>query len=71
MEQANQDQHEIRGVRRGRPPKVKQDDRAQTLAMRIWAGQCPDLLRPDRVARVAAGLAAQGMSMDGVILPNA
>lgn len=41
---------------------------AQALASRIFAGQSPDLPMSDRLARVRAGLEAQGLSMDGVEL---
>jgi hypothetical protein len=41
---------------------------AQALASRIFAGQSPDLPMNDRLARVRAGLEAQGLSMDGVEL---
>lgn len=44
------------------------DPAAQALASRIFAGQSPDLLMPDRLARVKAGLEEQGLSMEGVIL---
>jgi hypothetical protein len=43
---------------------------AQAYALRIWNGQSPDLLRPDRIERVTRGLEAQGMSMDNVVLPE-
>lgn len=45
------------------------DRLAQGLALRIWNGQSPDLVRAERIKRVAAGLEEQGLSMDGVELP--
>jgi hypothetical protein len=42
---------------------------SQSLATRIFNGQSPDLLMPDRLARVKAGLEEQGLSMEGVVLP--
>lgn len=42
---------------------------AQVLALRIWEGQSPDVPVIERVARIAAGLKAQGMSLD-VELPH-
>jgi hypothetical protein len=69
MDETTSNQHEIRSVRRGRPPKAKEvDSHAQELASRIWSGQSPDLPRVERLARVERGLAAQGLSMDGVEL---
>lgn len=50
-------------------PAIVIDARAQDMALRIWNGQSPDLLRHDRIERVARGLEAQGMSMDNVVLP--
>lgn len=44
--------------------------KAQAYALRIWSGQSVDLPRAERVRRVTAGVEAQGMSMDGVILPE-
>jgi hypothetical protein len=41
----------------------------QVYALRIWSGQSPDLPRAERIARVTAGMAGQGMSMEGVVLP--
>ncbi|MES2950276.1 MAG: hypothetical protein V4858_17170 [Pseudomonadota bacterium] len=71
MEQTPKTKTQLRGV--GRPPKVaaieKPENKAQTYAMRIWDGQSRDLPRAERVARVAAGLGGQGMTMDGVVLP--
>jgi hypothetical protein len=42
--------------------------RAQSLALRIWEGQSPDVPRAERLERVKRGLEAQGMSMEGVTL---
>lgn len=43
----------------------------QEFAMRVWRNQSPDTLgRSERVRRVRAALEAQGLSMDGVTLPN-
>ncbi len=86
MDEANQDQSPLRGVKkRGRPPRVLTEaqverglgeidaedarQKAQAYALRIWQGQSPDLPRHERAAHVAAGVQAQGLSMDGVILP--
>ena len=81
MEQTPKASAQVRRV--GRPPKVQEDMRhpippeesfaaacnaAQAYALRIWSGQSADLPRAERLARVAAGLAGQGMSMDGVEL---
>lgn len=44
---------------------------AQAYALRIWTGQSPDLSRHERLGRVAVALEAQGMSMEGVSLPDA
>ena len=43
--------------------------KAQDLASRIWEGQSPDVSVIDRVARIAAGLKAQNMSLD-IELPH-
>lgn len=67
MEQTPKAEAQLRRV--GRPPNPKPDSPAQVYALRIWSGQSPDLPRAERIARVAAGLAGQGMSMDGVTLP--
>lgn len=42
---------------------------AQALATRIWEGQSPDVSVIERVARIAAGLKAQNMSLD-IELPH-
>jgi hypothetical protein len=43
--------------------------RAQALAQRIWDGQSPDTIsRAIRLGYVKAGLEAQGLSMEGVVL---
>lgn len=43
---------------------------AQAYALRVWNGQSPDTLtRQEREARVAAALAGQGWSMEGIELP--
>ncbi len=42
------------------------DNRAQALACRIWDGQSPDLPLAERKARIAAGLARQGLNIDAV-----
>lgn len=84
MVKAVEDRNEIRGMkRRGRPPKATMQppsqpvverhdpsasDRAQALALRIWEGQCPDLPVIERMARVRAGVEAQGLSMEGVTI---
>ena len=41
---------------------------AQVLARRIWDGQGPDLNRNERIKRVAARLAEQGYTMEGIEL---
>jgi hypothetical protein len=71
MEQAIKTKTQLRGVK----PKVAAleaagPSAAQAYALRIWAGQSADVLRHERIARVAAGLAGQGMTMDGVELPQ-
>lgn len=77
MEQAAKDQPQVRRI--GRPPKAEvntagntanpaANEAAQALASRIWDGQSCDLPRAERMRRVAAGLEAQGMSMEGVSL---
>lgn len=73
MDETNQDQHEVRSVKRGRKPKAEivADSPAQSLALRIWEGQSVDLPVKVRRARISAALEAQGMSMDGVELPDA
>lgn len=58
MEQAVKDKPKVRGVKE-----------AQALADRIWASQSPDTLgKAERLRRIAAALAEQGLSMNGVIL---
>lgn len=85
MGQANQDQPQVRRVGRPRKvqltepeiqqgfaDRLKSDElaRAQALATRIWEGQSPDTFPPaERLERVRKGLEAQGLSMEGVILP--
>lgn len=54
----------------GRPPKAQEPSKAQAYALRIWSGQSSDLPRAERVRRVTAGVEGQGMSMDGVTLPE-
>jgi hypothetical protein len=44
--------------------------RAQAYALRVWRGQSESELRPWRVQRVKDALEGQGMSMEGVVLPN-
>lgn len=79
MESADQTQHQVHRMKRGRPPKTievvpadKGDaariNAAQAYAERIWNGQSPDLPRVERISRVRAGLERQGMSMDDIEL---
>lgn len=74
MESTPEDQSQVRGMRRGRPPKVQQEteaapkSEAQILAERIWEGQSPDLPRNWRMERIHAALAARGYDQD-VVLP--
>lgn len=42
---------------------------SQSLAIRIWEGQSPDVSVIERVTRIAAGLKAQGMDLD-IELPH-
>jgi hypothetical protein len=42
---------------------------AQVYADRMWAKQSVSLSRHERVGRIAAALEAQGLSMEGVVLP--
>lgn len=42
---------------------------AQSLALRVWSGQSPDVSTIERVARVAKALKDQGMSLD-ITLPH-
>lgn len=42
---------------------------AQAYADRMWAKQSVSLSRHERMGRIAAALAAQGLSMEGVVLP--
>jgi hypothetical protein len=44
--------------------EVAQTEAAQDMAQRIWDGQSPDVPTAERLSRVAAGLEAQGMSID-------
>jgi hypothetical protein len=56
--------------KRRRQPRVEtQDNKAQELANRIWAGQSISLPVQERLARVERGLQAQGFGMEGVTLP--
>jgi hypothetical protein len=41
---------------------------AQAYANRIWAGQSESISRHERLGRIAAALAEQGLSMEGVEL---
>jgi hypothetical protein len=53
------------------PPIIKDSkDRlfAQAYANRIWAGQSESISRHERLGRIAAALAEQGLSMEGVEL---
>ena len=78
MEQANQDQHAVHRVKRGRPPKTERvetveeatqlDTPAQRLAKRIFDGQSSSLPMVERLIRVQAGLASHGYSMEGISL---
>ena len=85
MDKTPEVQHQVRRVRRtkaqieaenakhfgfGVIEVAAPDTAAQSYALRIWNGQSPDLLRPDRIERVTRGLEAQGMSMDNVVLPE-
>lgn len=74
MEQAIEGAEQLHRVKRGRPAKVAAIESpdaspAQAYALRIWNGQSPDVAVIDRVARVASGLKAQGMSLD-IDLPH-
>ena len=42
---------------------------AQSYAMRVWAGQSPDLKRSERIGRVESALLGQGYSSAGVEYP--
>lgn len=60
--------------KRGRPAKLVLDEKApataaQTLALRVWEGQSPDVPTIHRVARVVKALQDQGMSLD-ITLPH-
>lgn len=80
MDETTEIEHEVHSVKRGRKPKsapvsvvdvVETDTAAaQAYANRIWVGQSPDLLVPDRIARVHSGLIAQGLSIDVELPPN-
>ena len=75
MDETTEDKQPLR--RLGRPPKAKpevapmveQDSPAQALALRIWAGQSPDVSVIERVARIANGLKAQNMDLN-ITLPH-
>jgi hypothetical protein len=74
MDATDQAEQPVRGVKRGRPAKVVEavtetNDAAQSLALRIWAGQSPDVSVIERVARIAAALKDQGFGLD-VTLPH-
>lgn len=74
MDATNQVEQPLRGVKRGRPAKVSEVVQAaelpeQTLALRIWNGQSPDLPVSDRVERIVNALKAQGLGCD-VVLPD-
>jgi hypothetical protein len=43
---------------------------AQAYADRVWAGQSESADRPWRLSRVKEALEGQGLSMDGVELPD-
>lgn len=43
---------------------------AQAYAMRVWEGQSITAPRPWRIERVKAALEGQGLSFDGVVLPD-
>lgn len=75
MESTPEDQSQVRGVRRGRPPKEAPQEfeaapksEAQILAERIWEGQSVDLPRSWRMQRIKAALAARGYDQ-AVVLP--
>jgi hypothetical protein len=63
--------------RRGRPPKVQPEETvthgsdAQSYALRVWNGQSVNVPYGERRWRVQKALEAQGMTMDGVTLPEA
>ena len=44
---------------------------AQAYALRVWAGQSVNVPYGERRWRVQKALEAQGMTMDGVVLPEA
>lgn len=62
----------------GRPKKVAEtsevvgevslSDVAQAYAERVWSGQSPDVPPAERLSRVRAALAGQGLACDGVTL---
>ena len=59
----------------GRPKKVAEavesvdaSNAAQAYADRVWAGQSPDVPVAERLSRVRAALAGQGLDCDGVTL---
>lgn len=72
MGQADQAGQPIR--RLGRPPKVQaaptQEAAGQSLALRIWSGQSVDVPVHERIARIRAGLAEQGLDTTGITLPH-
>lgn len=77
METTDQTEAGLRGVmtkRRGRPPAAPVVEEQpvsphQSLALRIWEGQSPDVAVIDRVARIANALKGHGMPID-VELPH-
>lgn len=51
-------------------PSDDSADRAQALAMRVWAGQSDHLLRSERIERIERALTSQGLPTDGVKYPG-
>ena len=49
--------------------ETPQPERAQAYALRIWAKQSISLSHHECLGRIAAALEAQGLSMEGVVLP--
>lgn len=52
------------------PTPLMELAKAQAYAMRVWNGQSITAPRPWRIERVKAALEGQGLSFDGVVLPD-
>lgn len=73
MEQAAKDSKPLHRVKPGPKPKavlLATDSPAQSLALRIWEGQSPDVAVIDRVARIANALKDKGHPLTGIELPH-